>query len=227
MTAPRDIVGEARRRGQRALSEAQAKQLLAGYGIPVVRETLASSPSAAVAAAEAIGLPVAVKGCHWTLQHKTEHDLVRLGLATAAAVRAAAEELWPRLPDGGGLLVQEMVSGRRELLLGLARDPQFGPCVSIGIGGIFAELLQDVTFRLVPFDRPEAACMLAELQHAAILDDFRGMPPVDRAILVSALLGLGRLAEELPMVREVDINPMIVAGGRPVAVDALVILDPE
>ncbi|MCW5751144.1 MAG: acetate--CoA ligase family protein [Alphaproteobacteria bacterium] len=222
-----DIVGRAMRARQHALSEWDSKRLLAAYGIPVARERLAASPDDAVAAAEALGMPVAIKACHWTLQHKTELDLVRLGLGDAASVRAAAGEIAARLPEGGGLLVQEMVGGRRELLLGLTRDPQFGACVSIGIGGIFAELLQDVAFRIVPFDRLEAACMLDELRYGAILGGFRGMPEVERGPLEDALLALCRLAQELPMVREIDINPMIVAGGRSVAVDALVILETE
>ncbi|MCW5729697.1 MAG: acetate--CoA ligase family protein [Alphaproteobacteria bacterium] len=215
------------RAGQHALSEWDSKRLLAAYGIPVAKERLAASPDEAVAAADEIGLPVAIKGCHWTLQHKTELDLVRLGLGDAMSVRAAAGEIAARLPEGGALLVQEMIGGRRELLMGLTRDPQFGACVSIGVGGIFAELLQDVTFRVVPFDRLEAACMLDELRHGAILGRFRGMPEVDRGILEGSLLGLCRLAQELPMIREVDINPMIVAGDRPIAVDALVILETE
>jgi succinyl-CoA synthetase beta subunit len=224
MTGGSDIVAVGLRHGQTALSEADSKRVLAGYGIPVIREEQAASADEAVAAATRIGYPVVLKGCHWTLQHKTEMDMVRLSLADEAALRAACAELQPRLPAGGFLLVQEMVSGRRELLCGVIRDPQFGPCVSVGIGGIFAEVLQDVSFRVAPFDRLEAAAMLSELKSGSLLGSFRGMPPVDMAALERLLVGLSRLAVEVPAIREIDVNPVIIAGNRPVAVDALIVL---
>jgi acetyl-CoA synthetase (ADP-forming) len=224
MTDGSDIVAAALRHGQTALSEADSKRVLAGYGIPVIREEQAASADEAVAAAARIGYPVVLKGCHWTLQHKTEMDMVRLSLADEPALRAACAELQPRLPAGGCLLVQEMVSGRRELLCGVIRDPQFGPCVSVGIGGIFAEVLQDVSFRVAPFDRLEAAAMLSELKSGSLLGSFRGMPSADMAALERLLVGLSRLAVDVPAIREIDVNPVIIAGNRPVAVDALIVL---
>ena len=117
-----------------------------------------------------------------------------------------------------------MVAGKRELILGLIRDPQFGACVSVGIGGIFAETLQDVVFRLAPIDRAEALAMLDELKFASLLGAVRGEPPADREALAAALVALGRIGLEHPEIQEIDINPMIIAGSRPVAVDALIIL---
>lgn len=220
------LIDAARRRGQGALSEYEAKRLLGLYGIAVTREALAADAAEAARAAAVLGFPVALKGCHWTLQHKTEADMIRLGLADAAAVTSACAEMAPRLPEGGEWLVQEMVSGKREIMLGLARDPQFGPCISLGIGGIFAEALRDVVFRVAPFDALEAEAMIEELRLGSLLGPFRGLPAADRGALVRALVALSDLAQAFPAIREIDINPMIIAGAQPVAVDALVILQP-
>jgi len=226
LTEAAALIEAAQRRGQGALSEYEAKRLLALYGIAVTREALAADAAEASRAAAGLGFPVALKGCHWTLQHKTEADMIRLGLADAASVAAACAEMAPRLPKGGEWLVQEMVSGRREVMLGLARDPQFGPCVSLGIGGIFAEAVHDVVFRIAPFDALEAEAMIDELRLGSLLGAFRGLPPANRGALVRALVALSDIAEAFPAIREIDINPMIIAGAEPVAVDALVILQP-
>jgi acetate---CoA ligase (ADP-forming) subunit beta len=207
------------------LSEFDSKELLRSYGIPTVPERLAADAPGAAEAARALGFPVAVKLCAAGLAHKTERGLVRLGLADAGAVAAASAELLAlRTADeeGAGLLVQRMVRGRRELILGLARDPQFGPSVMLGIGGIFAEAVGDVVFRLAPLDRAEALAMMGDLRAARLLGPFRGEPAVDREALGGALVALGTIGVERPEVVSVDLNPMIVAGGDPVAVDALV-----
>ena len=213
----------------RTLSEHASKQLLAGYGVPVAREELASDPAAAVAAAERIGFPVALKLCGDAIAHKTERDLVRLGLADAGAVRAAGRELLSRrLPEEGevALLVAEMVRGRRELIAGLVQDPQFGPCVLLGLGGILTEALGDVVFAPAPLSLSDARRMLRRLRTSHLLTrPFRGEPPVDESALAALLVGLGRLGIERPDVRSVDLNPLIVRDATPIAVDALVVLE--
>src|SRR5215468_10772428 len=153
------MAGPAADDSRRTLSEVASKELLAAYGVPFARERRAADAEAAVRAAEAIGLPVAVKLCGDRIAHKTERDLVRLGLADAGAVRAAAAELLAKAtPDDGPveLLVAEMVRGRRELIAGLVRDPSFGPCVVLGLGGILTEALRDVVFAALPLSREEA-----------------------------------------------------------------------
>ena len=207
------------------LSEASSKQLLASYGVPVLEERIVHDADAAVAAATAIGLPVVVKLCGDGIAHKTERGLVRLGLRDAPAVReAAAELLAAARPEDGAveLLVAPMVRGNRELIAGLTRDPQFGPCVMLGVGGVLAEALGDVAFRLVPLTDVDADELIADLRTQKLLGPFRGEPAVDRAALRTTLLGLSRLAEERPDVAAVDLNPLIVVDGHPVAVDALV-----
>lgn len=208
----------------RTLDEAAAKDLLAAYDIPVVQERRAADANSAVAAAEHIGYPVVLKGIGADIAHKTELGLVALNLRDAAAVRAAAARLLDALQGRGGLLVQRMVASRRELLAGLTRDPQFGPVVTFGLGGIFAEALADVSFRVCPLDAHDAHEMLDEIRARALLGAVRGLPAVDRDALVRILLGLARLAQERPDVAAVDINPLVIDGASPVAVDALVVL---
>src|SRR5262249_24848435 len=165
--------------------------------------------------------------CGDTIAHKTERGLVRLGLADAAAVRAAAGELLAlRRPDDGptSLLVAEMIRGRRELIAGLVCDPQLGPCVMLGLGGILPEALGDVVFAAAPLDACEARRMIDGLPTRPLLGPSGGEPAVDRDALAAILVGLGRLALERPDVRSVDLTPLVVRDGVPVAVDALVVV---
>jgi acyl-CoA synthetase (NDP forming) len=210
------------------LSEAASKQLLAGFGVPVLDERAAADAEGAVIAADTIGYPVVVKLLGDAIAHKTERGLVRLGLRDAAAVRdAGAQLLAAARPEDGAveLLVAPMVHGNRELIAGLVRDPQFGPCVMLGIGGVLAEALGDVAFRVVPLTEIDADELIDDLSTQKLLGPFRGEPAVDRAALRATLLGLSRLAAERPDVEAVDLNPLIVVDGRPVAVDALVELN--
>ena len=210
------------------LSEAESKALLARHGVPVPGEALATTPDEAVEAAGRIGYPVVVKLCGAGIAHKTERGLVKLGLRDADAVRSAAADLLAEArPEDGdvALLVAEMVSGDRELIAGFLRDNEFGPCVMLGIGGIFAEALGDVAFRLAPLDAADAADLVDDLAHQALLGPVRGEPPVDRAALARILLALAEVGDGDERIRSIDLNPLIVAGGLPVAVDALVELD--
>src|SRR5437870_2896514 len=216
--------------GERTLSEHASKALLAGYGVPVAREALVADAEAAAHAAAEIGFPVVVKLCGDAVTHKTERSLVRLGIADAAGVRAAARELLAlRRPEEGdvALLVAEMVRGRRELIAGVVRDPQFGPCVMLGLGGILAEAIGDVVFAAAPLSATEARRMIGGLRAArGVLEPLRGEPAVDRDVLAAILVGLGRLVVERADMRSVDVNPLIVRDGKPIAVDALAILGP-
>jgi acetyltransferase len=208
------------------LSEHASKQLLTGYGVAVARELLADDAEAAGRAASKIGGRVVLKLCGDAIAHKTERGLVRLGLAGEAAVREAGAELLARArPEDGDvkLLVAEQVEGARELIAGLVRDPQLGPCVMLGLGGVLTEALGDVVFASAPLSEREADAMVASLQARRLFTEpFRGEPALDRAALAALLVGLGRLAVERPDVASVDLNPLIVRDGVPVAVDALV-----
>ena len=191
----------------------------------VVDDREASDPDEAVAAADALGHPVVVKLCGDRIAHKSERGLVRLGLRDGASVRSAAAELLAAASRDDGpvsLLVAPMVSGNRELIAGVVRDRQFGMNVMVGVGGILAETLGDVAFCPVPVSRRDAEDMVDALATQAILGPVRGEPAVDRQRLVDVLVGLSDLAEARPDLAAVDVNPLIVVDGVPLAVDALV-----
>ncbi|MBS1837513.1 MAG: acetate--CoA ligase family protein [Actinobacteria bacterium] len=211
--------------GTRTLSEAASKQLLARFGVPFVEERLVSNPADAVRAAQELGVPVVAKLCGDRLAHKTERGLVRLGLADDAAVLDAATELLALAhPDDGvtGVLVAPMLSGSRELIAGVATDPQFGPTVLVGLGGVLTEALADVSVRLAPLGRIDAEEMLDDLRCQALLGEVRGEPALDRTTVIDVLVGLSAAVEGVPELVSVDLNPLIVHDGRAVAVDALV-----
>ncbi|MDI6872677.1 acetate--CoA ligase family protein [Candidatus Solincola sp.] len=220
------IIEEALARGQRALSEYQAKKFLAEHGIPVTREELVLGEEEALKAAEMIGYPVVLKACGPDITHKTERNLVQVGLDGPEEVKRAYREIIENLGDDhyDGVLVQEMIKGERELVVGLVRDPQFGPCVMFGLGGIFTEVLKDTSFRVAPIEKYDALQMMEEIKAKAILGPFRGKEPADRDLLARILIAVGDIGLKYEAVREMDMNPVILDGPRPVVVDALVVL---
>ena len=210
----------------RTLSESASKALLREFAIPIADEREVTTEIDAAAAADAFGYPVVVKLCGDGIAHKTERGLVKLGLVDAGAVTAAARELLGQAtPDDGdvSLLVAPMISGNREMIAGLLRDPQFGATVMLGVGGVLAEAIADVAFRPAPVSRLEAGEMIDSLATAKLLGPFRGEAAVDRERLIDVIVGLGAVAEARPDVLSIDVNPLIVrADGSPIAVDALV-----
>lgn len=209
------------------LSEADSKALLATYGLPVLEERTGDTAVAAVAAAEAVGFPCVLKLCGDAIAHKTERNLVRLNLGAASEVDRAAQELLSQAtPDDGPveLLVAPMVRATREFIVGADRSDEFGPVVMIGVGGIFAEALEDVAFRLLPVDRRTIDTMLDDLENQALLDEFRGEPAVDREQLISVVEAVGAAMVDRDDIESIDINPVLIADGKAVAVDALVAL---
>jgi succinyl-CoA synthetase beta subunit len=220
------IIEDAIKRGSKNLSEFASKQLLSAYGIPVTNEKTATTVEGAVSAANSIGYPVVLKASGENLQHKTEFDLIRLDLKDASQVKLACAGLFEEsaVPITE-VLVQQMIKGNRELLAGLKRDSQFGPCVVFGLGGILAEILEDVSIRVAPITPFDALDMMEDIRGKKILDAFRGKPPVDRNALTEFLIALGRIGLENDAVSEIDINPIKLIQGKPVAVDALVVLE--
>lgn len=208
------------------MSERASKALLAEFGVPIAPERFVASASAAGDAADEIGYPVVAKLNGDAIAHKTERGLVKLRLGDRAAVEAAATSLLDAArPEDGDVdvLVAPMISGNRELIVGVVRDAQFGAMVMLGVGGILAEAVADVVFRPAPLDEATAADMVDGLETQKLLSEFRGEAAVDRSQLIGLLVGLGRLAEERDDVASVDINPLIVEpSGNLVAVDGLV-----
>ena len=203
------------------LGEYDSKQLLAAYGLVPTREERADDPAGVLRAAERIGYPVVLKTAAGDL-HKTERGGVVLDLRDADALAAAYGELSARL--GPRVLVQQQVPAGVELLLGIVNDPQFGPLLSLGSGGIFVEVLRDVRLLMLPTTRAAVQDALASLRAAALLRGVRGRPPADLEAVVEAALGLARLALELgDGIREVDVNPLIALPEGAVVVDALIV----
>jgi len=226
MKSVASIIADALAAGENSLSEYDSKRILAEYGIPTAQEFLAQDWADVEQAAATIGYPVVLKACAAAARHKTEMGLIELDIKDAVQLKKAYDRLAPIARDlGGAILVQEMVAGSRELVMGLIRDPQFGPCVMFGLGGIFTEALGDVSFRVAPLSEQDAQSMPAELRGSKILDDIRGLGPVQSKELGRCLQQLGQIGLEHPAVREVDINPLVVRDGQPVAVDALVVLE--
>ncbi len=221
-----DLIQSALDRGQPALSEYETKKLLSLYDIPVTRETLSRSADEAVSAAADLGFPVVLKACSPELMHKSERGCIELNLRSERDVREAYGRIIRSVDlELEGVLVQEMVPGQRELVVGLNRDPQFGPCVMLGTGGMMTEVFKDTAFRMAPFGMIEAKDMAEELRFKAILGAFRGQKPADMDILCRTLIAVGKIGLELETVSELDINPMIITPeGHVVAVDALVVL---
>ena len=219
------IIDEAIKNDQTALSEFESKQLLASYGIPVTRETLVEKEENLIKIACDIGYPIVLKACSPNIAHKTEKGLIRVDIRNDDEAKVAFNEIIACLNGNEKtVLVQEMIKGKRELVAGLTRDSQFGPCVMFGLGGIFTEILKDISFRVAPLEKRDALEMMQEIKGHKILDSIRGMKAADLDILADILIALGRIGLENENIKEIDINPLILSGSKPVAVDALVVL---
>ncbi|MFH0941786.1 MAG: acetate--CoA ligase family protein [Chloroflexota bacterium] len=219
--------------GKKSLTEHEGKELLARYGIPVTKEELATSANQAAAISAKLGYPVVLKVDSPDILHKTEARAVKLNLRTAKEVKTAFNEIMANSKKFApkaeirGVLVQEMAASGREVILGVSVDPDFGPTVMFGLGGILVEVLRDVAMRVVPVSRFDAEAMIKEIKGKKLLQPFRGMGEADTEAIVDAILKLSRLAEDLgDIISEVDINPLVVfeKGRGAKAVDALVTL---
>jgi len=225
MTKAHEILKAAQKRKQNALSEYESKMLLSAYGIPVVKDALARDWNEARESALDIGYPVVLKVSSPEVAHKTEKGLIETDLKNEIDLERAFHRLNERAKGlDGDFLVQKMIKNTRELVIGMTRDPQFGPCVMFGLGGIFTEVLHDVSFRVAPIEKRDALEMVREIRGYEILQAIRGMEAVDLDVLSESIIALGRIGLEHPVVQEIDVNPIMVQEGQPVAVDALVVL---
>lgn len=227
-----DALMLARTSGKPALDAAECRPLLEAYGIRTPQEYLALDPHDAVAFAERIGYPVVLKIISPDILHKSDMGGVIVGVADAQGVAAGFDQIVQRAhathPGAHirGIQVQEMVQGGQQVIVGIKRDPTFGPLVMFGLGGIYVEALADVSFRLAPLTAEDAEALIDEVRSAKLLRGLRGAAPADRAALVDAIVRIGRLAAEHEEIVELDVNPLIVLaeGEGAVAVDARVIL---
>jgi acyl-CoA synthetase (NDP forming) len=213
-----------------SLTEREAKEVMKLYGIPIVTDALAHSASAARDAAVELGFPVVLKGESPDILHKTEAGLVKLNLASVAEVEKAFDEILSAVaniepkPDFRGVVVQPMIAKGVEVMVGARHDPQFGPLVVVGLGGVLVEVLRDTALSIAPVEASEAEAMLRKLKGAALLDGFRGAPAVNVARLAEIVCRFSELAADAgAAVREMEINPLICSGDRIVAADALIV----
>ncbi|MCD4803741.1 MAG: acetate--CoA ligase family protein [Anaerolineales bacterium] len=234
--AVKKVLDRTKQDGRYAIGDAEAWDILKAYGLSIPRSVLAKTPQEAVEIAGEIGYPVVLKIASPDILHKTDVGGVKVGLESPDQVQDAFELMIYRteryLPDAQvwGCQVQEMAPpGGLEVLIGMNRDPQFGPLVTFGLGGIYVEALKDVTFRVAPFTRLEAEAMLEEIRAKALLEGIRGKPPVDKEAIIDTLLRMGQLVQEFPEIAEFDINPLIVypKGQGAIAIDMRLVLSSE
>jgi len=235
MEAPaRRLIEEALREGRRRLLEHEALELVASYGVPVPRWKLARSPEEAAEAAREIGGPVVLKIVSPQVVHKSDVGGVLVGVSSpeeaAEAYRRIIEDVKRRVPGAEvvGVLVQEMAPpGAVEVVVGAIRDPVFGPAVMFGLGGVFVEIFQDVSFRVAPFTRSDAEEMIAEVKAYRLLKGYRGKPPRDLEALKDVVMAAQRIMLDNPEVAEMDLNPVMSYPEGALAVDARVILSAQ
>jgi len=219
------IIKTALQEGRKSLSEYEAKQVLAAYGIPITREALVEDRDAVGKVARSIGYPLVMKGCSAAIAHKTEKGLIHVDIRSKTEAVKAFDAIMAGL-DGykGAVLIQEMIKGRRELVMGMTRDSQFGPCIMFGLGGIFTEILKDISFRKAPLEEYDALEMMQEIKAHKIIEAARGMEAVDKKILAEMLINVGQIGLEIEEIQEIDLNPVIISGNKPIVVDALMVL---
>ena len=224
------IILRARSDGRTMLTEVESKELVSGAGIATVETRLALSQKEAIAISKEIGFPVVLKVVSTDIVHKSDIGGVKVGLTSVAGVvraykeiMAAARSSYPKARIDG-VSVQKMVGSGVEVIIGMSKDPQFGPVIMFGLGGILVELLKDVSFRVVPLNRRDAAEMIREVKGYPLLDGYRGRERVNVALLEEMILKISDLAERNPEIKELDLNPVIVGKNSAVAVDARIAL---
>jgi acetyltransferase len=231
--AARQVIDKVLDDGRVSIGDAEAREILQAYGLQIPASKLASNAEQAVQIATELGYPVVLKVASPDILHKTDVGGVKVGLQDAEAVRDAFDLITYRsqryLPEARlwGCLVQKMVPQGLEILIGMNRDPQFGPLVTFGLGGIYVETLKDVAFRIAPFSRQEAEDMIKEIKAHALLDGVRGESPADKHALLEAILRIGQMVQDFPEIAELDINPFMLYrdGQGGIAIDMRLILD--
>ena len=225
-----DVIEAARAEGRLLLTEVESKQLLQEAGIPVAMAHLAKKPKRAVEIADELGYPVVMKIVSTDIAHKSDVGGVVVGLRDAKAVRKAYKEMMENVEKVApkakiqGVAIQSMAKQGTEVIVGSTTDPQFGPVLMFGLGGVFVEVLKDVAFRIVPLEQRDAHQMIREIKGLPILQGVRGQPPADLEALESLLLQVSEFIEVNPQIAELDLNPVFAYEDGVIAVDARIVL---
>lgn len=218
-------------KSQNLLSEIEAKELLTKAGIPVVEAKLARSKKEAVVISKEMGFPVVLKISSPDVVHKSDAGGVKLGLANAAQVGKAYDQIMTSIEQAypeaqiEGVSVQRMAPAGVEVIVGMSKDPQFGPVLMFGLGGILVEVLKDVSFRIVPVTQRDAHEMIREIKGYPILQGYRGQKPASIPALEQLIVKVSDFVEKNPQIRELDLNPVFAYPDGAVAVDARIILE--
>ena len=220
----KDLVLRAEEKGLPILDEHEAKKWFRALDLPVVKEIIVNDSEEATRAAQEMGYPVVLKGIAKGKVHKTEAGLVRLNLWDTDHLKSAFQEMLRLKPKPQSFLIQPMLNADFELIVGVTRDPQFGPAMMLGLGGVHAEVYRDVVFRLPPLNQNDVINMVSELKGKALFQGYRGSKPVKLESLADWLIKLGGLAMTFDRIKEIDVNPLLIIDGEPVAVDATIVL---
>ncbi|MBN1161443.1 MAG: acetate--CoA ligase family protein [Dehalococcoidales bacterium] len=226
-----DTIKDAKKQGRAVLTEIEAKQVIKNAGIKVIETRLAKTQQEAVAISSETGYPVVLKIASPDITHKTAAGGVKVGLKNAAEVKKAYAEIMAsvrkKIPKAKieGIAVQKMAPPGIEIIVGMYKDAQFGPVIMFGLGGIFVEVLKDVSFRLIPIEKRDAGEMIKEIKGYALLNGYRGQEPAHIPSLVDVLLKISALVEKMPEIKEIDLNPVFAHKDSAVAVDARIVLE--
>ena len=213
------------------LNEVESKLLLTEYGIPVIETFLALTKDEAEVISSTIGFPVALKIVSPDIIHKSDIGGVKVGLSNASQVSQAYDEVCSNVRKSNadaritGISVQKMAPAGVEIIIGTSIDPQFGPVIMFGLGGVLVEALKDVSFRIIPITAWDASEMIHEIQGFSILKGFRSQEPAELKLLAKILTQVSKLVEKNPRIKELDINPLIISGKEAVAVDARILIE--
>ena len=227
------IFDQVKKEGRSILTEFESKRILKQAGISVVETKLAKSQKEAVEISQKIGFPVALKIVSPDVIHKTDSGGVKLSVNSVAHVKKAYDEILKKVrkqyPKAllHGISVQKMVQPGTEVIVGISKDPQFGPVVMFGLGGIFVELFKDVSFRVIPVEQKDAQEMIKEIKGFPLLQGYRGKEPADISSLVNIILKISKFIEGNPQIKELELNPIFAYRHRAVAADARIILEKD
>jgi acyl-CoA synthetase (NDP forming) len=231
MTKTASVIDAVKKQGRTVLTEIEAKNILRQIGIETVQTQLASSQKEAVEFSNEIGFPVVLKIYSPDITHKTDAGGVKVGLKNAAEVRKAYKDIMSSVKDKfpkakiEGVSVQAMARPGVEVIIGMFKDPQFGPVIMFGLGGIFVEVLKDVAFRLIPIEERDAEQMIKEIKGYALLNGYRGQEPAHIPSLVDILVKLSAFIDKTPQIKEMDINPVFAYKDSALVVDARIVLE--
>ncbi len=233
MVSQNQVINSIKEQNRTILTEIESKKLLEGAGINTVETRLASSQGEAIDLSEQIGFPVVLKIASPDISHKSDAGGVRVGLKNKTEVRKAFREIITsvrqKYPAANiqGVSVQSMARPGVEIIIGMTKDPQFGPVLMFGLGGIFVEVLKDVSFRIVPLTRRDAREMIREIRGYPLLEGYRGQEPANIPLLEDLLLKVATFVEQTPEIKELDLNPVFAYSDAAVVVDARVVLEDE